>query len=105
MYGPKWPFLLILIVYGPGVVVVNYLDRFVPWVELTVQRRLNSIFMSGVGLPTSMNIPRVNGLSTRHSGFGAFICLFLYRLKTPQMNIIIRALHFSCIHVTLDNFA
>ena len=28
MYGPKWPFLLILIVYGPGVVVVNCWDRF-----------------------------------------------------------------------------
>ena len=23
MFGPKWPFLLILIVYGPGVVFVN----------------------------------------------------------------------------------
>ena len=29
MQGPKWPlFLLILIVYGPGVVVVDYWDRF-----------------------------------------------------------------------------
>ena len=28
MYGPKWPFLLILIVYGPGVVVVNCWDKF-----------------------------------------------------------------------------
>ena len=28
MNGPKWPFLLILIVYGPGVVVVNCWDRF-----------------------------------------------------------------------------
>ena len=28
MHGPKWPFLLILIVYGPGVVVVNCWDRF-----------------------------------------------------------------------------
>ena len=27
MHGPKWPFLLILIVYGPGVVVVNCWDR------------------------------------------------------------------------------
>ena len=27
MYGPTWPFLLILIVHGPGVVVVNYWDR------------------------------------------------------------------------------
>ena len=27
MYGPTWPFLLILIVYGPGVVVVNCRDR------------------------------------------------------------------------------
>ena len=28
MYGPTWPFLLILIVYGPGVVVVNCWDWF-----------------------------------------------------------------------------
>ena len=27
MYGPTWPFLLILIVYGPGVVFVKYWDR------------------------------------------------------------------------------
>ena len=26
MYGPMWPFLLILIVYGPDVVVVNRWD-------------------------------------------------------------------------------
>ena len=28
MNGPKWPFLLILIVYGPGVVFVNCWDKF-----------------------------------------------------------------------------
>ena len=28
MYGPKWPFLLILIVYGSGVVIVHCWDRF-----------------------------------------------------------------------------
>ena len=33
------------------------------------------------------------------------VCLFLYRLKTPQINIVTRALQFSCIHVTLDKFA
>ena len=27
MYWPTWPFLLILIVYGPGVVIVNCWDR------------------------------------------------------------------------------
>ena len=32
------------------VVIVDYWDRFVPWVELPVQRRLCPIFMSGVGL-------------------------------------------------------
>ena len=51
MYGPTWPFLLILIVYGPGVVVVYFGTGCVPWVELPVQRRLCPIFMSGVGLP------------------------------------------------------
>ena len=33
------------------------------------------------------------------------VCLFLYRLKTPQIHIVTRALHFSCIYVTLDKFA
>ena len=28
MYGLTWPFLLILIVYGPGVVLVKYWDKF-----------------------------------------------------------------------------
>ena len=32
------------------------------------------------------------------------VCPFLYRLKTPQIHIVVRALHFSCIHVTLDKF-
>ena len=51
MHGPKWPFLLILIVYGPCVVIVDYWDKFVLWVELPVQRRLCPIFVRGVGLP------------------------------------------------------
>ena len=28
MQGPKWPFLLILITFGPCVVIVDYWDRF-----------------------------------------------------------------------------
>ena len=42
---------IILLACGPDVVIVNCWDRFVPWVELPVQRRLCPIFMSGVGLP------------------------------------------------------
>ena len=42
---------IILLAFGPCVVIVDYCDRFVPWVELPVQRRLCRIFMSGVGLP------------------------------------------------------
>ena len=30
MHGLKWPFLLILIAYGPGVVVVDYGTGYVP---------------------------------------------------------------------------
>ena len=37
MYGPKWPFLLILFVCGLGVVVVKLLGPVVFWVELPVQ--------------------------------------------------------------------
>ena len=51
MYGLKWPFLLVLFVCGPGVVVVKLLGQVVFWVELPIQRRLCPIFMSGVGLP------------------------------------------------------
>ena len=42
---------IILLPFGPYVVVVYGWDRFVPWVELPLQRRLCPIFMSGVGLP------------------------------------------------------
>ena len=37
MYGPKLPFLLILFVCGPGVVVVKLLGHVVFWVDLPVQ--------------------------------------------------------------------
>ena len=49
MQGPKWP--VILLACRPCVVIVDYWDRFVPWVELPVQRRLCQIFVSGVELP------------------------------------------------------
>ena len=49
--GAKWPFLLILIVYGLDVVTSYCWDMFVLWVELPVQRRLCPIFVSSVRLP------------------------------------------------------
>ena len=42
---------IILLACRPCVVIVDYWDRFVPWVELPVQRRLCLIFVSSVGLP------------------------------------------------------
>ena len=42
---------IILFAFGPCVVIVDYWDSFVLWVELPVQRRLCPIFVSGVGLP------------------------------------------------------
>ena len=51
MKGPKWPFLLILIVYEPDVVIILLLGQVCTWVELPVQMRLCPIFVSGVGLP------------------------------------------------------
>ena len=49
MQGSKWPLFYShvdpvwsLLIVGTG---------FVPWVELSIQRRLCSIFVSGVGLP------------------------------------------------------
>ena len=41
---------IILLAYGPCVVIVNLLGQVVPWVELPVQRRLCPIFVSGVRL-------------------------------------------------------
>ena len=42
---------IILLAFESCVVIIDYWDRFVPWVELPVQRRLYPIFVSGVGLP------------------------------------------------------
>ena len=42
---------IILVACGPGVVIINCLVQVVFWVELPIQRRLYSIFMSGVGFP------------------------------------------------------
>ena len=47
MQGPKRPFLLLLSICGPCVVVGT---GYVLWVELPVQRRLCPIFVSSVGL-------------------------------------------------------
>ena len=48
MQGPKRPFLLLLSMCGPCMVVGT---GYVLWVELPVQRRLCPIFVSGVELP------------------------------------------------------
>ena len=48
MQGPKWPFLLLLSMCGPCVVVGT---GYVLWAEFPVQRRLYLIFVSNVGLP------------------------------------------------------
>ena len=69
---------IILLAFGPCVVVVYGWDRFCIWVEFPVQRRLCPIFMSGVGYPTFTSIPRVDGLSTRHPDFGASHILHVY---------------------------
>ena len=42
---------IIFLACRPCVVIVDYWDMFVPWVELPIQRRLCLIFVSGVGLP------------------------------------------------------
>ena len=42
---------IILLAFGPCVVIVTCWDRFVPWVELPVERRLCPIFVNIVGLP------------------------------------------------------
>ena len=42
---------IILLAFGPCVVIVDYWDRFVLLVELPVQKRLCLIFVSSVGLP------------------------------------------------------
>ena len=46
MQGP-----IILLAFGPCVVIVNFGTGYVLWVELPVQRRLCPMFVSSVGLP------------------------------------------------------
>ena len=46
-----WAQVAILLVCGPGVVIVNCLVQVVLWVKLPVQSRLYLNFVSGVGLP------------------------------------------------------
>ena len=41
---------IILLAFGPCEVIVNFGIGYVLWVELPVQRRFCSIFVSGVGL-------------------------------------------------------
>ena len=64
MYGPKWPFYSFLSVCGPGVVGVKCWDR------LCILGRAPCT-KETLGYPTSTNIPRVDGLSTRHLDFRA----------------------------------
>ena len=42
---------IILLACRPCVIIVDYWDKFVPWVELPVHRRLFLIFVNSVGLP------------------------------------------------------
>ena len=49
MQGPKWSLFYSHVNPVWSLKIVE--TGFVPWVELLVQRRLCSIFMSGVGLP------------------------------------------------------
>ena len=42
---------IILLAFGPCEVIVNFGTGYVLWVELPVQRRLCSIFVSSVELP------------------------------------------------------
>ena len=49
MQKPKWP--VVLLAGGPSEVILIVGTCYVPWVELSVQRRLCPIFVSGVGLP------------------------------------------------------
>ena len=50
MYGPKWPFLLILSICGLGVVGVKCWDRLCILGRAPRTKETLSIFVSGVGL-------------------------------------------------------
>ena len=49
MQGPKWPLFYLHVDPVWSLLIVG--TSLVPWVELSVQRRLYPIFVSGVGLP------------------------------------------------------
>ena len=78
MYGPTWPFLLILIVYGPDVVVVNCWDRLCT---------LSKAPRTKETLPDFHEWCRVDGLSTDPRVWGVTIyvnktyIVFILRLK------------------------
>ena len=75
MQGPKWPALLIIIVYetlcGYWCCLGKVLCRFRIWVELPVQRRLCLIFVRNVGSPDIQECFRRLTGSQRIPGFGA----------------------------------
>ena len=48
MQGPKWPLFYSHVDPVWSLLIIG--TSFVPWVELSVQRRLYPIFVSGVGL-------------------------------------------------------
>ena len=62
MHGLKWPFLLILIVYGTGVVIVNCWDRFCILGRAPCTKETLPDFHEWCRVtPTSTSIPRVDG--------------------------------------------
>ena len=69
---------IILLAFGPCVVVVYGWDRFCIWVEFPVQRRLCPIFKSGVGYPTSRVFHGLTGCQRDTPVLGRQIfCMFI----------------------------
>ena len=66
MYGPKWLFLLILFICGPGVVVVKIWDRLYLGRALRTKENLPNFH---VWCRVTI-IPQVEGLSTGPLDFG-----------------------------------
>ena len=82
------------------------------WVEVEVEDKAHEPRFQGpkgVSMPLNHRlILLINGLYRVCFCYLAYwlsVCLFLYRLKTPQIHIVTKVLHFSCTYATLDKFA
>ena len=71
MQGPKWPFLLILIVYGPCVVIVNLLGQVCTLGRAPCTKKTLPDFRERCQVTRHSRVFRGLTVINGHPGFGA----------------------------------